>query len=104
MTQWVVKPASAKVRKEWRAACAAAPELMDAELARLATRPMDRSDNPRRTARLKGPLGTRSIGGKSIPQWQREITGSGRLWYCPDEKAGIVWITKVSLSHPKQTE
>ena len=104
MSSWVVKPASARARKEWETASAAEPELMKAELERLKTRPLDRSDNPRRTARLKGPLGARSIGGTKLPQWQREITGSGRIWYCPDRDAAIVWITKVSLAHPKETE
>ncbi|MEI6374768.1 MAG: hypothetical protein WCP26_13395 [Actinomycetes bacterium] len=81
---------------------AAEPELMTAELERLRTRPLDRSDNPRRTAQLKYDLATRAIGGEQLPQWQREITASGRIWYCIDANVGIVWITKVVLRHPRR--
>ena len=42
--------------------------------------------NPRqRTERqhpLKGNLGTRCVNGEMLEQWQYEVTGGGRLWYC----------------------
>jgi hypothetical protein len=41
------------------------------------------------------------IGGKRLPQWQHEITGAGRVWYCPDKEVRVVWITYVSLAHPQ---
>jgi hypothetical protein len=77
---------------------------MDAERTRLRTRPLDRSANPRRTARLKGGLATRTIGCKTLPQWQQELTSAGRLWYCPDKQTRTVWVTKVDLQHPKATD
>ena len=101
---WVIKPASEQARKEWESALLAEPELMAIERERLRTRPMDRSDNPRRTAQLKYRLATRTIDGKVLPQWQREVTGSGRVWYCPDKETGIVWITKAELRHPGETD
>lgn len=76
---------------------------MNAELERLRERPLERT-NPRRTSKLQGKLRYRVIGGQRYEQWQQEITGAGRLWYCPDKDARTIWITKVSLSHPKETD
>lgn len=76
---------------------------MAAEQRRLAERPTERG-NPRRTGPLKGKYATRNVAGQKLPQWQHEITGAGRVWYCIDRKEHIVWVTKVSLSHPKETE
>lgn len=100
---WIVKPASTAARKDWDAAMVARPDIMRAELERLRTRPLERT-NPRRTAKLQGNLRYRKIGDRRYEQWQQEITGAGRLWYCPDKAARTIWITKVSLSHPKDSE
>ena len=102
--EWTIKPATAQALKEWERACTAAPELMAAERERLLTRPLDRSDNPRRTAQLKYQLAKRRIGNKILPQWQREISAAGRIWYCPDKDERIIWITKADLAHPAETE
>lgn len=101
---WTVRPVSRRVLREWQSAQAAEPDLMAAERERLRTRPMDRSANPRRTARLKAGLAMRNIGGARLAQWQHELTGGGRIWYCPDPSSRTVWVTKVSLRHPKQTD
>lgn len=77
---------------------------MHAERERLMSRRLDRSDNPRRSAQLKFDLAYRWIGERKLPQWQREITSGGRLWYCPDKAERVVWITKVELSHPSETD
>lgn len=85
------------------------------ELARLASsnlfrawealtyRPDDPS-NLGRQHRLRGELGSRMIGGKSLDQWQYEVTGSGRIWYCIDPERRIVWITLAKTGHPNQTD
>ncbi len=65
---------------------------------------MDRSDNPRRIHRLRGALATKQIGGKDLDQWQLEVSSAGRIWYCPDNDASVVWVTRVSLKHPSETE
>ena len=70
---------------------------------RLRTRPMDRTDNPRRTDRLKGPLATKRIAERALPQWQHEMTGAGRVFYCPDRETRTVWVTLVALAHPRGT-
>lgn len=101
---WTLRPATQGALKEWEAAKASEPDLIAAEEERLRNRPLDRSANPRRTGQLRGSLSHRVIGEKKLPQWQQEITGAGRVWYCPDKDERIVWVTKVSLSHPKATE
>jgi hypothetical protein len=77
---------------------------MRAERERLRLRPLDRSANPRRTARLRAGLATRRRGGVTLPQWQHELTSGGRIWYCPDKDQRIIWVTKVELTHPKATD
>lgn len=77
---------------------------MSEERIRLLKRPLDREQNPTRTHKLKGPQATRKIGGVSYDQWQHKITSAGRIWYCPDRKNRIIWITLVSLTHPKETK
>jgi hypothetical protein len=77
---------------------------MSALRERLRSRPLDRSDNPNRTHQLKPPLAEKVVGGKRLPQWQHEVSGGGRVFYCPDRMDRIVWVTKVDLAHPKETE
>ena len=76
---------------------------MSALRGRLRLRPLDRSDNPNRTHQLRPPLADKVIGRKRLPQWQHEISSSGRVFYCPDLTDKVVWVTKVDLSHPKET-
>ncbi len=83
---------------------AAEPELMSALRERLRLRPLDRSDNPNRTHQLRPPLAEKVIGGKRLPQWQHEITSSGRVFYCPGPADMVVWVTRVDLAHPKETD
>ncbi|WP_419850240.1 hypothetical protein [Candidatus Poriferisocius sp.] len=39
-----------------------------------------------------------------LPQWQYEVTSSGRIWYCIDDDKKTVWLTAVHIGHPKATE
>lgn len=101
---WTVKIVSSSVQKQWKLALEAEPELMEKERERLKTRPLDRSRNPSRTHKLKGGLAQKRVGDQVLEQWQHEITGSARIWYCPDKPNRIVYVTYISLSHPKVTE
>lgn len=101
---WVIKPASAQIHKQWLEAFEQEPDLMSEEKKRLKKRPIERGENPRRTHKLRGKLAKRRIESTTYEQWQHEITSAGRIWYCVDRKDRIVWITQVSLSHPKKTE
>jgi hypothetical protein len=101
---WEIKPVSARAQKQWEEVKSQVPELLEKVRERLTTRPLDRSDNPRRTGPLKPPLDVKWIAGTQLPMWQHEVTGGGRVWYCTDKDSHIVWIVKITLSHPKETD
>jgi hypothetical protein len=69
----------------------------------LSKNPRDRS-NPGRQHPLKGELGTREVKGARLEQWQYEITGAGRVWYCIDDEHQRVLLTLAATGHPKATE
>jgi len=60
--------------------------------------PRDRS-NPARQAQQRLDLATRTIGGREFEQWQYEVTGGGRIWYCPDPEKMIVLVTYAGVGH-----
>lgn len=39
-----------------------------------------------------------------LEQWQYEVTGAGRAWYCVDDKHHRVLLTLATTGHPKSTE
>ena len=67
----------------------------------LRTDPLQRD---RRQNRLRDTLSKRSVSGKELEQWQYEVMGAGRVWYCPDPSERTVWVTNASVGHPKATE
>lgn len=44
------------------------------------------------------------MNGEPMEQWQYEVTGGGRLWYCIDDEKRTVWLTEAAPGHPKATE
>jgi len=60
---------------------------------------LETGNHPSRQHRLRSDLGTRAIKGKMLEQWQYEVTGAGRIWYCPDDALHVVFITKASTGH-----
>jgi hypothetical protein len=65
--------------------------------------PRDRS-SPARQSQLRLDLATRTIGGREFEQWQYEVTGGGRIWYCPDPEKMSVFITYAGVGHPRATD
>ena len=53
---------------------------------------------------LKGSLGMDSYGGKTLPQWQYEVTAGGRIWYLVDHDTRTCWIKHAGTGHPKATD
>jgi hypothetical protein len=53
---------------------------------------------------LKGELASRSIGGRTLDQWQLEVTGAGRIWYAIDDERRIVVLTLATVGHPATTD
>lgn len=58
----------------------------------------------RRQHPLHDRLEYRTVGGRRLGQWQYEVTGAGRVWYCPDPEVRTVWLTDAFVGHPKATE
>lgn len=81
-----------------------APAEQERRSREIGTRPLDRSDNPNRTHRLRPPLDSKRIDGVLLPQWQHEITRAGRVHQCPNRESWIVWVTMVDPAHPKVAE
>jgi len=85
----------------WEGVCAASPGNARVARERLTADPRERSE---RQHPLRGSLGTRVVTGEPLEQWQYEVTGGGRLWYCIDDRRQVVWLTEAATGHPKATE
>ncbi|WP_433267564.1 hypothetical protein ACQPZF_01840 [Actinosynnema sp. CS-041913] len=70
---------------------------------RLRTDPAPRL-NTRRQHRLRNTLAHGTRAGRQLPQYQIEVTGSGRVWYLLDAENRTVWVVLAGTGHPKETE
>lgn len=98
---WDFRFATNDAAKGWEQICVHAPANARTAWERI-------TDDPRRRDQrqhpLKGSLGRRSVNGEELEQWQFEVTGAGRIWYCIDDATRTVWMTDASPGHPKATE
>lgn len=53
---------------------------------------------------LKGSLAAAAHNGKTLPQWQYEVTAGGRIWYLVDHATRTCWIKHAGTGHPKATD
>ena len=81
--------------------CAAAPTNSRTAWERITSDPRQRDA---RQHPLRGSLGRRIVNGTPMEQWQYEVIGAGRLWYCIDDEHRTVWLTDAVTGHPKATE
>lgn len=98
---WSLRYASAGAAEEW--------EIVSRELASAVRRAYDQleSDPRLRTERqhpLRGQDSTTTVAGRTLEQWQYELSGSARLLYAIDDDRRDVWILGASVGHPKRTE
>jgi len=98
---WDFRFATSDAVKGWEKVCRAAPANARVAWELLTTDPRNRTD---RQHRLRGGLGTRSVNGEDMEQWQYEVTGGGRLWYCIDDATRTIWLTEAGPGHPKATD
>ncbi|MDE3074727.1 MAG: hypothetical protein KGJ86_04805 [Chloroflexota bacterium] len=98
---WDFRYATSDAVNGWEKVCAAAPANARIAWERITSDPRRRDD---RQHPLKGSLGTRTVNGAAMEQWQYEVTSGGRLWYCIDDKRRTVWLTDAMPGHPKTTE
>jgi hypothetical protein len=100
--EWTVRFGPSEAADGWEALCTHAHAKTRAayEMMRSNPRPPENESH----YRLKGSLGTRSLAGKELEQWQIKVSGSGRIWYLPDDEKRTVWVVLASVAHPEQTE
>ena len=98
---WDFRFATSDAVKGWEQICAAAPANARTAWERITDDPRQRDQ---RQHPLKGSLGHRSVNGEELEQWQFEVTGASRIWYCIDDATRTVWITDASPGHPKATD
>ena len=100
--KWEVKFGSNEAAKGWEELCvwAKAKTREACELMRSKPRPPQDDSH----YQLRGNLATRSHAGRDLEQWQIKVSGSGRIWYLPDDEKHTVWVVYASPAHPKETE
>lgn len=98
---WDFRFGTSEAATGWDKVCSAAPANCRVAWEKITTDPRDRTD---RQHPLKGSLGSRTVNGQTLEQWQYEVTGGGRLWYCVDDSSKTVWLTEAMTGHPKATE
>lgn len=98
---WEFRYATNGAASGWENLCQAAPANARTAWEHITTDPRRRSD---RQHPLKGNLGTRVVNGEALEQWQYEVTGGGRVWYCVDDRRRLAWLTEAAAGHPRRTE
>jgi hypothetical protein len=101
--QWDLRYHSSDAVAGWDDLCRQAPGPTNLAWEALTKDPRSRA-NLGRQFQLKGELATRDVGDKTLEQWQYEVTGGGRLWYCIDDQTRTVWLTRASVGHPSETD
>lgn len=102
--EWELRFATGEAASGWEELCAQAPGAARDCYDALSRDPRDRSASSSRLHQLKGDLATRDVKGRKLEQWQYEITGAGRVWYCIDDQQRRVLMTLATTGHPKATE
>ena len=98
---WDFRYATSDAVNGWEAVCSAAPANARTARERITADPRARTE---RQHPLRGSLGTRSVNGEALEQWQYEVTGAGRLGCSIDDQRHLVWLTDAMVGHPKATE
>jgi hypothetical protein len=88
---WDFRYAAGDAVTGWDQLSSAAPGNTRTAWERITTDPRQRDG---RQHPLKGALAVRVVNGETLPQWQYEVTGGGRLWYCIDDQRRLVWLTE----------
>jgi hypothetical protein len=100
--EWTLRTADQESYDGWETLCnqASGPTREAWEI--ITKVPRQRSG---RQEQLRGKeLSTKIVHGAVLEQWQYEVTGGGRIWYCIDDAKREVILTRVGIGHPKETE
>lgn len=96
---WEPRFVTSEAAKGWEELCRMAAAPMEEARVALAERPT-RPQHPARQHHLRGQLAERAAGGRTVQQWQYEVAGGGRIWYCPDAERRVVWVVAAAPVHP----
>jgi hypothetical protein len=101
---WEVTFGTNEAAKGWEDLCTQAANTR-AVWQMMCTEPQPSAQTSRHH-RLRGSLAHGSVRGieELLPQWQYEVTGSGRIWYLVDEQRRRVIVMYASTRHPKATD
>lgn len=89
--------------KGWEELCRQARSNTYAAWQVMRTDPAPRSPSGRHH-RLKDRYATGIYRGRSLPQWQIEVTSGGRIWYLVDVADRRVVIMYAGTGHPRATD
>jgi hypothetical protein len=101
--EWDVLLHTSEAADGWEELCRQVPGPTWEAWIILRTRPTQPA-NPSRQHKLKLAVKSRQIKGRTLDQWQYEVTSGGRIWYCPDPETRTVYMTHAGTRHPKQTD
>ncbi|WP_028661886.1 hypothetical protein [Saccharomonospora saliphila] len=103
--EWKIRYGDKQAIDGWRELHAAAPGNLRKAWELMRHCPgSEASMSPLRHHRLKFDLATGTHNGRALPQWQIEVTGSGRVWYLVDAENRTVWIKYAGVGHPRVTD
>jgi hypothetical protein len=89
--------------KGWEELCRQAPHNLNRAWEVLRTEPCPVVPTDRQH-QLKGSLATGTHDGRTLAQWQYEVTSGGRIWYLVDADRRTLWVQAASTGHPKATD
>lgn len=101
--EWELRFGTSEAATGWEELCKQAAGPTRAAYDALSRNPRDRT-TPDRQHPLKGELASRTVGGTALEQWQYEVTGAGRIWYCIDDSKRQVLLMLAMTGHPKATD
>lgn len=101
--EWEIRFATSEAAKGWEELCRQAAQNTAAAWRQMRNGPAPHPET-RRHHRLKGALASGVHRGRTLPQWQIEVTANGRVWYLLDEADHILWLRAAGTRHAKVTE
>lgn len=102
-TEYFIVPASRSAEKNWQDLRAVQGNRLADAWDYLTAHP--HLYHPERNYPLRGNLGSATVNGKELEQWQyRDLSNGARLWFCVDETSRTVFLTEVHTRHPNETK
>ncbi len=102
-TEWDVRFLNGEAAKGWEELCCQAPGNTLQAWQVMRHDPLPSGRNPRHHP-MHDHLAEGKVKGRTLPRWQIEVTGAGRIWYLADEDRRTVWVEYAGPGHPKATD